>query len=715
MSVAAAAENRNLLRNSGFEKIGSIGLESASVPGWTIRGRKKGVVLQDCAEDMFGTKSLKIRFLALPKEGDWEICQDIPGTSFKRDSDFRFTGWMNCYKGSSAFKIRLLRKGTVAEELTLDAWDGSGEYDSAGHWLQYSTVFNSGKSDGMQIACVLKNDRQFLRDTAWFDGLEVVPDGDPGKAGPDAGPFPKEIHVSAQAGPDGDGSRARPFATLQAALDRAGPGTTVKLGAGVYTENVLFKRGGSEREPLILEGGPDVLMQGAEPVVLKWEKVEDWGEGVYRTRSPLGFIRGIYVNTKRSSEGRKLPLVRYERTGKGRGTWYHRNLFKVGVMTDQKKPGQGFEVLKAVAMYHPEDQCIYVRFGDNQDPNTLRFRLVKGTALLDVESVRNVVIRDLTLTCSVKGVTIRRSENITVQDCRFRAVEYGVSVRFSRSIKVSNNRLTLDAYHVMNPHRMVVRTPQGPRYQSDIWRAFKWAGYYDRCGILLRGAEDCEISGNSIQDHWDGIAAYGRRNPNIKVHHNHIENICDDGLTVIGDAGQEWYCNTVVNCFASLRYYHNTHSKGPVYIYGNYLAHGRQDNIRFMNDTDMRIYVYHNTMKGGDGIRYHGNKQSGTPNTYVYNNRFLANFYGMTSKVRRAKVVPNFKAGYNTYLSDRHDVIRKYGLNEHGYLGMDNTGKGADLSRLFANPLPGCPPGYFTGNKPDCGAEALGVGTQERR
>jgi len=35
-------------------------------------------------------------------------------------------------------------------------------------------------------------------------------------------------------------------------------------------------------------------------------------------------------------------------------------------------------------------------------------------------------------------------------------------------------------------------------------------------------------------------------------------------------------------------------------------------------------------------------------------------------------------------------------------------GKGADLSKLFSKPLPGCEPGYFTGAAPDVGALQFG-------
>lgn len=710
---ASREKDPNLISNGGFEQIENIGREDVTVSDWTVKGRKKGVVRQDSAMDLYGSKSLKIQLLELPDKGDWEIYQDISGASFKKNTDYRFSGWINSYKGSAAFKITLFKDGKAVKAFTLEVWNGKGEYkEKMGRWTKYSKIFNSGDSDLIRIACVLKNEERFLKDTVWFDGLEMLPKNYVKTDSLVGGPFPKEIYVDPKASDGGDGTKLKPFNKIQAALDAAGAGTTVKLNPGIYTEHIFFKRGGSANAPLSLSGGPDVVIQGAKPEKLKWEKVPEWGEGVYKTKSPIGFVRGVYYSPKRKpQEAFKLPLIRYERAGddarKRDDAYHYRNVFSVGIMTKEKKPGQGFEVLRAVAMYNPDDKCIYVRFGNNQDPNKLLFRLLKGRSLVDIESLKNIVIEKLNIRSSVKGVSVRRSENIAVRHCKFETVEYGIVARYSKAVKIMNNDLTLKACHEMNPLRQVINTPDGLRYQHDVWRAFKWIGYYDRCGIIVSESSDCDVFSNYIHEHWDGISVYGRNNPNIRVSHNYLAHICDDGFTIHGDRGQQWCGNIVINSFANLRYWNNPSNKGPVYIYGNYFIDGKQDNLRFMNDTDANIYVYHNTTIGGDGIRYQAQKKTGTPNLYVYNNRFLGDFYGMTSRVRKAKIIPNFKAGYNTYLTDRYDVIAKYGLNKHGYCGVDNIEKGVDLSTFFGKPLPGCPPGYFKGKAPNCGASGL--------
>ncbi|PTV96541.1 parallel beta-helix repeat protein [Rhodobacter aestuarii] len=61
-----------------------------------------------------------------------------------------------------------------------------------------------------------------------------------------------DIYVSAAAAEGGDGSAARPFATIQAAVDAAQPGDTILVGAGEYIENVTFRNSGAEGAPIKL-------------------------------------------------------------------------------------------------------------------------------------------------------------------------------------------------------------------------------------------------------------------------------------------------------------------------------------------------------------------------------------------------------------------------------------------------------------------------------
>ncbi|MCX7818685.1 MAG: right-handed parallel beta-helix repeat-containing protein [Kiritimatiellae bacterium] len=61
---------------------------------------------------------------------------------------------------------------------------------------------------------------------------------------------------AARGQPHGDGSAARPFATISAAVHRAAAGTTIRVAPGRYTETVRLDRGGAPRAWLRLIADP---------------------------------------------------------------------------------------------------------------------------------------------------------------------------------------------------------------------------------------------------------------------------------------------------------------------------------------------------------------------------------------------------------------------------------------------------------------------------
>lgn len=62
------------------------------------------------------------------------------------------------------------------------------------------------------------------------------------------------IHVQAEADPGGEGSKTRPFATIQEALDRAFPGDSIVIGKGRYSGPVTTVRAGRQDAPIRLIG-----------------------------------------------------------------------------------------------------------------------------------------------------------------------------------------------------------------------------------------------------------------------------------------------------------------------------------------------------------------------------------------------------------------------------------------------------------------------------
>ncbi|HLU54477.1 MAG TPA: DUF1565 domain-containing protein [Pseudonocardia sp.] len=76
----------------------------------------------------------------------------------------------------------------------------------------------------------------------------------PGPTPPPPAPAGVQLYVDPAGNDAGDGSQARPFRTIQKALDRAQPGTTINLAPGEYREQIATQRDGRPDAPITIKG-----------------------------------------------------------------------------------------------------------------------------------------------------------------------------------------------------------------------------------------------------------------------------------------------------------------------------------------------------------------------------------------------------------------------------------------------------------------------------
>ncbi len=99
----------------------------------------------------------------------------------------------------------------------------------------------------------------------------------------------KEYHVSVKGNDSGNGSFAKPFKTISAAVKYAFPNDTITVHAGVYREWINPIRGGkSDTERILYRAAPGekVEIKGSE-IITGWEKVEG---GVWKAVIPNSFF-----------------------------------------------------------------------------------------------------------------------------------------------------------------------------------------------------------------------------------------------------------------------------------------------------------------------------------------------------------------------------------------------------------------------------------------
>jgi Protein of unknown function (DUF1565)/Right handed beta helix region len=86
--------------------------------------------------------------------------------------------------------------------------------------------------------------------------LVVSPGGTPPPTGPTPPPVAAgpQLYVDPAGNDTSDGSAARPFQTIQKALDDAVPGTTINLAPGEYREQLATQRDGAPGAPITIKG-----------------------------------------------------------------------------------------------------------------------------------------------------------------------------------------------------------------------------------------------------------------------------------------------------------------------------------------------------------------------------------------------------------------------------------------------------------------------------
>ncbi len=348
--------------------------------------------------------------------------------------------------------------------------------------------------------------------------------------------------------------------------------------------------------------------------------------------------------------------------------------------------------------------------------------------VIRISGADRCVVRGLTLRNAAYGVRIEDSLGSAVENCAIGPVDYGVWLdRGADRCTVRFNEI------FMNPYAGADPKGEGA---WDNWQAHKRGGHYDRFGVqIYKTAGGHEVHDNFIHDTWDGIEDRGGpgENRGLRIHHNRIVNVSDDGLEPNGaEEDCRWHDNLVERSICGFRI--KAPTVGPLYAYRNLFFDNAED-FRNYGEVALKpatVYIYHNTCTSNAAITSNKVFGIGTPNYHYFNNLFWCAYWWRNSG---ESVPPNWKGDNNVYVrrgaDPRWDETRKLaaklGLDARSLWAEGDPGfadlaardvtlepdsparkRGADLSRRFGKSLPGCEPGYFQGEAPDAGALPFG-------
>ena len=134
---------------------------------------------------------------------------------------------------------------------------------------------------------------------------------------------------------------------------------------------------------LTLKGKPGAILDGATAFKESWKPAGGDLADVYT--APLkDRPDGLLV------DGKFLAEIRYDRAKSG-GDWNWKTLLRKGT------PLSGFENVRALWMYHPDEDIIYARFPDAAKPSGLEITwLAKDRPLIEIRNTSGAVVEDLT-------------------------------------------------------------------------------------------------------------------------------------------------------------------------------------------------------------------------------------------------------------------------------------------------------------------------------
>eukprot|EP01031_Cornospumella_fuschlensis_P049403 gene49403-60477_t len=206
-----------------------------------------------------------------------------------------------------------------------------------------------------------------------------------------------EVHVR----PD-----ARPGAApINNAVANAAPGDHLVIEPGIYRERVVVDK------PLTISGKDGATIDGAVPLDVAWTAAVGDLEGVFTAtvkRRPFGLMIG----------GKLMAELRFDRAQKA-GEWHWQTLLRRG------PPLSGFEQIRALWIYHPEEQRIYARFENGQLPDKTAVSYIDSyEPLIRVSKASKVVIEGLTLQGGSVAISLQdEATECIVRRCRVLSYE----------------------------------------------------------------------------------------------------------------------------------------------------------------------------------------------------------------------------------------------------------------------------------------------------
>lgn len=462
----------------------------------------------------------------------------------------------------------------------------------------------------------------------------------------------KTYYVSVSGSDKNPGSAQAPFATIAFAASKAVAGDTVKIGPGIYREQIVFTRSGRKDAPISFEGvrGKDgsflTVVEGAGTVVSQWSKAPEIAPDVWKAplakRPDLMMMDGkmiTYINkaTMALPRMKKLPDELYEDL-----VWSHFGpnckrcpgfdllSLKKEILFRHRYFGKRKELLWPAignVMAGWSNGFLYVRFADGETPEKHQFVASSGEGFT-LKRVSNLKFSDLHMRGSRYQfkITAGSSGNV-IDNCLL--MHGGARVRIDRGARDTTVRNSILTAGFIRGELFQLRSSSDMR-GGVLYQVFKFIiGYSssDDIGVSDHGT-GTKVLDNMILQGLIGSDAYGEK---CTFSGNVVMGMSSVGICTGARTSGHFFHNLVINSAIPLRihnlrherakreeyHYKNLYIQAPhdgsqVYVHSaSFLSGPDKVNFERKNNSYVykqnppapvdpgKIFIYHNTFWGG--------------------------------------------------------------------------------------------------------------------
>jgi hypothetical protein len=373
------------------------------------------------------------------------------------------------------------------------------------------------------------------------------------------------VYVDDDASAGGDGTRARPFKTIQEGVNHAAAGTQVLVADGIYHEAVTFPASGADGQWIQVKAeGSGAILDGSQTIsgdVWKvYKKGKIWytgalnvkylardGQRYYRYDKLKGLVDGRGHNNVPMSEG-----------------WY--------MATNSKR--------------------LYVRSAD--DPSKHTWQVPYLNHAFDVASRNWIWIEGFEMRyygmSDGCGVCAKNASHLVIRRNKIHNMQLGIFINWSGSEEQGNDT------------RIEYNDISDPPVNEWPWNAVK-GSTMEGTAIVLRGHVGEIVRGNELHHFFNGIytgssAASALENPavalDVDIYDNRIHHISDDAFEPEGACvNHRFHDNLVDTTLVGVSLAPVT--QGPVWVVRSVFANFTGTSFKWDRYSDGIVLIYHNT------------------------------------------------------------------------------------------------------------------------